>query len=149
MTEKAEQAAASVPGARVAAALFDAIADDEVDAILLATPGPTHEKQLLACLEHGKPVPGEAVDHGFGDLARGGAPGGSAGHTADPGRLHAPVRSGVPTAEDADRRWRARPAAGDALRAPKPAVPPSFDSAMVVRDSLVHEVDVTRFLLGD
>ena len=23
---------------------------------LLATPGPTHEKQLLACLEHGKPV---------------------------------------------------------------------------------------------
>ncbi len=28
-----------------------------------------------------------------------------------------------------------------------PAVPPSFDSAMVVKDSLVHEVDVTRFLL--
>ena len=23
---------------------------------MLATPGPTHEKQLLACLEHGKPV---------------------------------------------------------------------------------------------
>jgi myo-inositol 2-dehydrogenase/D-chiro-inositol 1-dehydrogenase len=30
-----------------------------------------------------------------------------------------------------------------------PAVPPSFDSAMVVRDSLVHEVDVTRFLFGE
>ena len=28
----------------------------EVDAVVLATPGPTHEKQLLACLEHGKPV---------------------------------------------------------------------------------------------
>jgi myo-inositol 2-dehydrogenase/D-chiro-inositol 1-dehydrogenase len=24
--------------------------------VVLATPGPTHEKQLLACLEHGKPV---------------------------------------------------------------------------------------------
>ena len=30
-----------------------------------------------------------------------------------------------------------------------PAVPPSFDSAMIVKDSLVHEVDVTRFLLGE
>jgi myo-inositol 2-dehydrogenase/D-chiro-inositol 1-dehydrogenase len=30
-----------------------------------------------------------------------------------------------------------------------PAVPASFDSAMIVRDSLVHEVDVTRFLLGE
>ena len=30
-----------------------------------------------------------------------------------------------------------------------PAVPPSFDSAMVVQDSLVHEVDVTRFLFGE
>ncbi len=30
-----------------------------------------------------------------------------------------------------------------------PAVPPSFDSAMIVRDSLVHEVDVTRFLFDE
>jgi myo-inositol 2-dehydrogenase/D-chiro-inositol 1-dehydrogenase len=28
-------------------------------------------------------------------------------------------------------------------------VPPTFDSAMVVTDSLVHEVDVTRFLFGE
>ena len=30
-----------------------------------------------------------------------------------------------------------------------PAVPPSFDSAMIVKDSLVHEVDVTRFLFDE
>jgi myo-inositol 2-dehydrogenase/D-chiro-inositol 1-dehydrogenase len=30
-----------------------------------------------------------------------------------------------------------------------PAVPHGFDSAMVVRDSLVHEVDVTRFLFDE
>jgi myo-inositol 2-dehydrogenase / D-chiro-inositol 1-dehydrogenase len=30
-----------------------------------------------------------------------------------------------------------------------PAVPPGFDSAMIVKDSLVHEVDVTRFLFGE
>jgi myo-inositol 2-dehydrogenase / D-chiro-inositol 1-dehydrogenase len=28
-------------------------------------------------------------------------------------------------------------------------VPPTFDSTMIVRDSLVHEVDVTRFLFGE
>src|ERR1700716_4427203 len=56
LTEKAEQIAASVPGARVAGDPLDAIAAEDVDAVLLATPGPTHEKQLLACLEQGKPV---------------------------------------------------------------------------------------------
>ena len=30
-----------------------------------------------------------------------------------------------------------------------PDAPPGFDSAMIVKDSLVHEVDVTRFLLGE
>src|SRR6185437_10635160 len=53
---QAEEVAASVPGARVAGDPLDAIADPDVDAVVLATPGPTHEKQLLACLEHGKPV---------------------------------------------------------------------------------------------
>src|SRR4051795_9355372 len=56
LTEKAEQIAAGIPGCRVIADPLDAIADPDVDAVVLATPGPTHEKQLLACLEHGKPV---------------------------------------------------------------------------------------------
>ncbi len=30
-----------------------------------------------------------------------------------------------------------------------PAVPPSFDSSMIVKDSLVHEVDGTRFLFDE
>src|SRR6478672_6811480 len=56
VTEKAEQIAADIPGCRVIGDPLDAIADPDVDAVVLATPGPTHEKQLLACLEHGKPV---------------------------------------------------------------------------------------------
>ncbi len=48
LTEKAEQIAAGIPGCRVAADPLDAIADPDVDAVVLATPGPTHEKQLLA-----------------------------------------------------------------------------------------------------
>ena len=56
VTEKAEQIAAAIPGCRAIVDPLDAIADPDVDAVVLATPGPTHEKQLLACLEHGKPV---------------------------------------------------------------------------------------------
>src|ERR1700754_1968365 len=56
LAEKAEQIAASVPGCRAIGDPLDAIADSDVDAVVLATPGPTHEKQLLACLEHDKPV---------------------------------------------------------------------------------------------
>ena len=56
VTEKAEQVAAGIDGCRVIVDPLDAIADPDIDAVVLATPGPTHEKQLLACLEHGKPV---------------------------------------------------------------------------------------------
>jgi myo-inositol 2-dehydrogenase / D-chiro-inositol 1-dehydrogenase len=47
LSEKAEQVAAFVAGARVERNPFDAITADDVDAVLLATPGSTHEKQLL------------------------------------------------------------------------------------------------------
>src|SRR4051795_13157734 len=56
VTEKAEEIASAIDGCRAIADPLDAIADPDVDAVVLATPGSTHEKQLLACLEHGKPV---------------------------------------------------------------------------------------------
>src|SRR6195952_3242211 len=56
LTEKAEKLAAEIPGCRAISDPLDAIADPDVDAVVLATPGPTHEKQLLACIEYGKPV---------------------------------------------------------------------------------------------
>jgi myo-inositol 2-dehydrogenase / D-chiro-inositol 1-dehydrogenase len=149
-TEKAEQLAAQIPGCRAVADPLDAIADAEVDAVLLATPGPTHEKQLLACLEHRKPVLCEKplttdiassleivrreaelgiqliqvgfmrrFDHEYVQLKK----------LIDDGEL------GAPLVMHCVHR--------------NPAVPPNFDSTMIVRDSLVHEVDVTRFLLGE
>ena len=129
---------------------LDAIADPDVDAVVLATPGPTHEKQLLACLEHGKPVMCEKplttdvatslevvkreaelgkrliqvgfmrrFDHEYAQLKA----------LIDAGELGRPL-----VMHCAHRN---------------PAVPPTFDSAMMVRDSLVHEVDVTRFLFDE
>jgi myo-inositol 2-dehydrogenase/D-chiro-inositol 1-dehydrogenase len=150
LTEKAEQVATSVPGARVAGDPLDAIAADDVDAVLLATPGPTHEKQLLACLEHRKPVLCEKplttdVETSLEVVRR-------------EAELETPlIQVGFMRRFDPEFQQLKALIDGGELGQPlvmhcvhrNPAVPPGFNSAMVVKDSLVHEVDVTRFLLDE
>jgi myo-inositol 2-dehydrogenase / D-chiro-inositol 1-dehydrogenase len=150
LPEKAAEVAAAVPGARVANDPFDAIAADDVDAVLLATPGPTHEKQLLACLEHRKPVlcekPLTTEAETSLELVRREA------------ELEKPlIQVGFMRRFDPEYQHLKALIDGGELGQPlvmhcahrNPAVPPSFNSAMVVKDSLVHEVDVTRFLFGE
>ena len=150
VTEKAEQLAATIDGCRAIVDPLDAIADADVDAVVLATPGPTHEKQLLACLEHGKPVLCEKplttdVDTALAVVKR----------EAELGKRL--IQVGFMRRFDHEyAQLKALLDSGDLGRAlvlhcahRNPAVPPSFDSAMVVRDSLVHEVDVTRFLFDE
>jgi myo-inositol 2-dehydrogenase/D-chiro-inositol 1-dehydrogenase len=150
LPEKAAEVAAAVPGARVANDPFDAIEADDVDAVLLATPGPTHEKQLLACLEHRKPVLCEKpltteVETSL-EVARREA------------ELEKPfIQVGFMRRFDPEYQQLKALIDGGELGQPlvmhcvhrNPAVPPSFNSAMIVKDSLVHEVDVTRFLFGE
>jgi myo-inositol 2-dehydrogenase/D-chiro-inositol 1-dehydrogenase len=150
LTEKAEQVAASVPGARVVGDPLDAIAADDVDAVLLATPGPVHEKQLLACLDHRKPVLCEKplttdVETSLEVVRR-------------EAELGTPLIQ-VGFMRRFDPEYAALEALIDGGELGRPlvmhcvhrnaAVPPSFTSEMIVKDSLVHEVDVTRFLLGE
>ena len=129
---------------------LDAIAADDVDAVVLATPGPTHEKQLLACLEHGKPVLCEKplttdVETSLEVVRR-------------EAELDKPlIQVGFMRRFDPEYQQLKALIDGGELGRPlvmhcahrNPAVPPSFDSAMIVKDSLVHEVDVTRFLFGE
>ncbi len=150
ITEKAEQIAAAIPGCRAIVDPLDAIADPDVDAVVLATPGPTHEKQLLACLEHRKPVLCEKplttdVATSLEVVKR----------EAELGmRL---IQVGFMRRFDHEYARLKALLDGGELGRPlvlhcahrNPAVPPTFDSAMVVRDSLVHEVDVTRFLFDE
>jgi myo-inositol 2-dehydrogenase/D-chiro-inositol 1-dehydrogenase len=150
LPEKAAEVAAAVPGARVANDPFDAIVADDVDAVLLATPGPTHEKQLLACLEHRKPVLCEKpltteVETSLEVVRR-------------EAELEKPlIQIGFMRRFDPEYQHLKALIDGGELGQPlvmhcvhrNPAVPPSFNSAMVVKDSLVHEVDVTRFLFGE
>ena len=150
ITEKAEQIAAEIPGCRSIADPLDAIADPEVDAVVLATPGPTHEKQLLTCLEHGKPVMCEKplttdVETSLEIVKR----------EAELGAKL--IQVGFMRRFDHEYAYLKALIDGGELGEPlvmhcahrNPAVPPSFDSSMIVKDSLVHEVDVTRFLFGE
>ena len=150
LPEKAAEVAAAVPGARVTNDPLDAIAADDVDAILLATPGPTHEKQLLACLEQGKPVlcekPLTTDSTSSLEVVR------------QEAALGTPlIQVGFMRRFDPEYQQLKALIDGGELGQPlvmhcahrNPTVPPGFDSAMVIKDSLVHEVDVTRFLLGE
>src|SRR3954451_21399991 len=150
LTEKAEKIAAGIAGCRVIADPLDAIADPDVDAVVLATPGPTHEKQLLACLEHGKPVMCEKplttdVATSLEVVKR----------EAELGKRL--IQVGFMRRFDAEYVALKALLTDGALGTPlvmhcvhrNAEVPPNFDSSMIVKDSLVHEVDVTRFLFDE
>jgi myo-inositol 2-dehydrogenase/D-chiro-inositol 1-dehydrogenase len=150
VTEKAEQLAATIPGCRAIADPLDAIADGDVDAVVLATPGTTHEKQLLACLEHGKPVMCEKplttdVATSLEVVKR----------EAELGKRL--IQVGFMRRFDAEYVALKGLLGGGELGTPlvmhcvhrNAEVPPNFDSSMIVKDSLVHEVDVTRFLFDE
>ena len=54
--ETAEKVAAGAPGCRVAESWQELIAADDVDAVLIASPGRFHREQATACIDAGKPV---------------------------------------------------------------------------------------------
>ncbi|MDT2010255.1 inositol 2-dehydrogenase [Rhodococcus opacus] len=148
--EKAEEIAAGIPGCRVVNDPLDAIADPGVDAVVLATPGPTHEKQLLACLEHGKPVMCEKplttdVATSLEIVKREAELGKKLIQVGFMRRFDHEYEQLKSLIDDGTF--------GQVLLAHcvhrNPVVPPSFDSSMIVKDSLVHEVDVTRFLFDE
>lgn len=117
---------------------------------MLATPGSTHEKQLLACLEHRKPVLCEKplttdVSTALEIVRR-------------EAELDRPlIQVGFMRRFDAEYMALKALLDGGELGVPlvmhcvhrNPSVPSYFDSSLIVKDSLVHEVDVTRFLFGE
>ncbi|MBO0811431.1 MAG: Gfo/Idh/MocA family oxidoreductase [Microlunatus sp.] len=146
---RAAQLAAEV-GARVEPDPFAAINADDVDAVVIASPAAAHEKQVLACLDRGIPVLCEKP------------------LTPDPQTALEVVRAERRTGRRLVqlgfmRRFdpeyaaaRRMIASGDIGRVlllhcihRNMANGPHFDSAMMITDSVVHEVDVTRFLLGE
>ncbi|MCU1607584.1 MAG: Inositol 2-dehydrogenase [Modestobacter sp.] len=152
--EKAEQVAAEVPGCRVISDPLAAIADPEVDAVVIATPGQFHQEQVLACIERGIPVLCEKplTMDAASSLAVVRAEDAYAART---GRRLAQV--GFMRRFDPEyAQLRALIASGE-IGEPlvvhcahrNAAVHPGFTSEMMITDSVVHEVDVARFLLDE
>lgn len=149
-TGRARDLAHRYPDTEVFPDPLDLIASAGVDAVVLASPGFVHEEQLLACLERGKPVLCEkpltmdsesslrvveaerALDKpliSVGFMRRFDPEYARMKELIDTGTFGAPL-----VVHQFHRNKD---------------VPPTFRSEMIVRDSLVHEVDVARFLFGE
>ena len=128
----------------------DVIADPQVDAVVVASWGPTHEQYVLAALAAGKPVfcekplatTREACERVL------------AAETARGRRL---VQVGFMRRYDEAYRELRTAVRQGAIGAPllahmahrNPSVPPTVTSEAAINDSAVHEIDVTRWLLGE
>ena len=127
------------------------IAADDVDAVLLSSPGSVHEEQLLACIEQGKQVLCEKPltmdsESSLRVIEAERAAGRALVQVGfmrrfDPEyvRLHELIGSGR----------LGRTLLLHQTHRNKSVPNPDFRSEMIVRDSLVHEVDCARWLLGE
>jgi myo-inositol 2-dehydrogenase / D-chiro-inositol 1-dehydrogenase len=136
-------------GARVYSDGHDLIGDDQVQAVLIASPGFTHEEFTLACIAAGKPVLCEkplapTTDACLRVLEA---------EAALPRRL---VQVGfMRRYDDGFRAMKDELDGGELGRAlllhcrhRNAATAPGFTSDMMITDSVVHDIDVTRWLLG-
>jgi myo-inositol 2-dehydrogenase/D-chiro-inositol 1-dehydrogenase len=130
---------------------LELVASDDIDAVLIASPGFVHEEQLLACIEHGKFVLCEkpltmdsesslrVVEAEF----KGGRPLIQVGFM----RRFDPEYAELKRLLDSGAFGRTLLLHNTHRN--KSVPDPSFRSEMIVRDSLVHEVDVARFVFGE
>jgi myo-inositol 2-dehydrogenase/D-chiro-inositol 1-dehydrogenase len=145
-------AVAAAAGARAHADALDVVDDPAVEAVVIVSPGDTHAALALACMTTGKPVLCEKplATTGIDALTV------LAAEVASGRRL---VQVGFMRRFDAGYlRMKAAldsGAIGEALVLVlhcihrNPAVPPAFTSDMALTDSVIHEIDAARWLLGE
>jgi myo-inositol 2-dehydrogenase/D-chiro-inositol 1-dehydrogenase len=148
--DRAEEIAGAVGGARVFDSGEDLIASDEIDAVLVTSTGETHARYVLACISAGKPVMCEkplapTVPECERILEA---------EVAHGERL---VIVGFMRRYDAGYRQVKEALANGTIGEPlilhnthrNSTVPESYTSFMTMTDSMIHEVDVSRWLLGE
>jgi len=146
----AKEAAAGLPNAVVHATGEDLIADDNVDAVIVCSWGPTHEQYVLASIAAGKPVfcekPLATTTDACQRIIDAEVSGGK--------RL---VQVGFMRRYDAAYRGLKRAIDSGAVGAPliyysghrNASVPEHYTKDMAIVDTAVHDFDVTRWLLGE
>ncbi len=137
-------------GARVETDPIAAIHADDVDAVLIASPGAAHEEQVLACLDRGIPALCEKPLTTDVESAR--------AIVAKERALGRPlIQIGFMRRFDAEYEALEKVIRNGDLGRPlllhcthrNPSVPDFFDSEYMIRDAVVHEADITRFLLAE
>ena len=148
--DRAQQRADELPAARAYGSGHALIAADEVDAVLVASPGPTHEEYVLAAIGAGKPVfaekPLATTQQACERIL--------VAETSVGRRL---VQVGFMRRYDAGYRALKSIIDGGGIGAPtlvhaahrNPIVPDSYTSEMAIIDTAVHDIDITRWLLGE
>jgi myo-inositol 2-dehydrogenase / D-chiro-inositol 1-dehydrogenase len=146
--DRAKSVAASLTDARVHASGHDLITDDDVDAVVVASWGPTHEEYVLACIEAGKQVfcekPLATTQEACERIVD--------AEVATGQRL---VMVGFMRRYDDGYRTMKDVIARRDIGTPlmfhsahrNPSVPPHYASDMIINDTCVHDIDVARWLL--
>lgn len=146
----AQQVAARLKNASVHTTGQDLIADENVDAVLVASSGPTHEEYVLASIAAGKPVfcekPLATSQRACRNIID--------AEVAVGGRL---VQVGFMRRYDGAYRALKSVIDSGTIGAPlmyhsghrNPSVPDSYTKDMAIVDTAVHDFDVTRWLLGE
>ncbi|WP_108261928.1 Gfo/Idh/MocA family oxidoreductase [Mangrovicoccus ximenensis] len=148
----ASRAAAAAPqGAEVFATPQALIRSDRIDAVVICSWGPAHEEQLLDCIAAGKPVFCEKPLVTSAEAAR-------RVMDAEVGFGRRLVQVGFMRRFDADYRRLKAVIDGGTLGLPliyksvhrNASVPPGlYTSEMPLNDTLVHDADISRWLLSD
>jgi myo-inositol 2-dehydrogenase / D-chiro-inositol 1-dehydrogenase len=148
LADKAAEVADKV-GARVEADPIAAINDPEVDAVLIASPGDAHEKQVNACLDRGIPVLCEKplttdIASSYAIVQKEKALGRQLIHVGFMRRFDSEYVALQKLLSDGGL---GKPLMVHCVHR-NPAIGDHFNSEYMIRDSVVHEVDAVRFLLG-
>ncbi|MFF3909929.1 Gfo/Idh/MocA family protein [Streptomyces sp. NPDC001848] len=147
--ERAKSVAAGVEGCTAYTEPAAAMAAEDVDAVLIASPGPAHEAALLTAFEHDLPVLCEKpLTPDAASALR--------ILEAEQKLGHRRVQVGFMRRYDAE--YVKLKALLDSGQLGRPLMlhnrhrnagsPPGFTEAMLINDSVVHEMDITRWLLG-
>jgi myo-inositol 2-dehydrogenase/D-chiro-inositol 1-dehydrogenase len=147
--ERAKSVAAGVEGCAAYTEPAAAMAAEDVDAVLIASPGPAHEAALLTAFEHDLPVLCEKpLTPDAASALR--------VLKAEQKLGHRLVQVGFMRRYDAE--YMKLKALLDSGQLGRPLMlhnrhrnagsPPGFTEAMLINDSVVHEMDITRWLLG-
>jgi myo-inositol 2-dehydrogenase / D-chiro-inositol 1-dehydrogenase len=147
---RAEQVAADLGGATVFDTGLELIHSDDVDAVLVTSIGPTHAEYVLACIAAGKPVMCEkplaptvpeceqilAAETAFGKrlVIVGYMRRYDAGYRQVKGALEAGTIGDALVMHNVHRNA---------------TVGEAYTSFMTMTDSMIHEVDTTRWMLGE